>query len=103
MRPRVSRQVSLQDLLDTRDASIRVSGSHAAAAWVRVRRQLAGRFGAAGRALLTVVSVLLGQAYRHGLVLAGLTSFVVAAAQHSTIAALITTGVSLFFLELRRR
>ena len=101
VRPRA--RVSLQTLLEARDASLRVRGSRITAALARARRSLAGRVGAVGRALLLVVLFLAGQVHRHGLVLAGLASFVTAAALYSPIAALVTAGVSLFFLELRRR
>lgn len=46
---------------------------------------------------------LAGQVYRHGLVLAGLASFVLAASLYSTIAGLCVAGVAFLFLELRRR
>jgi len=99
VRPRTS----LRDLLEARDASLRVRGSRITAALVRARRLVAGRAGAAGRALLIAVLFVASQVHRHGLVLAGLASFVLAAALYSPIAALVTAGVSLFFLELRRR
>lgn len=99
MRPRVA----LRDLIDARDASIRVRGSRITATFARARRFVAGRAGAVGRVLLAVIAVVLGQVHRHGLVLAGLTSFVAAAALYSAIAALCVAGVGFLFLELRRR
>lgn len=96
-------RVRLADLLDARDASIRVRGSRITAVLVRARRFWAGRARGAGRVLLTFLAFLFGQVHRHGLVLAGLTSFVLAAALYSAIAALCVAGVGFLFLELRRR
>lgn len=101
VRPRA--RVSLQTLLDARDASLRVRGSRITAALARARRSLAGRVGVVGRALFISVLFLAGQAHRHGLVLASLASFVLAAALYSAIAALVVAGVAFLFLELRRR
>lgn len=96
-------RASLRDLLEARDASLRVRGSRITAALARARRIFAGRIGVVGRALLISVLFLAGQVHRHGLVLAGLASFVLAAALYSTITALCVAGVAFLFLELRRR
>lgn len=96
-------RASLRDLLEARDASLRVRGSRITAALARVRRRSTGMATIAGRALLVSVLFLAGQVHRHGLVLAGLASFVLAAALYSPIAALCVAGVAFLFLELRRR
>lgn len=96
-------RTSLRSLIDARDASLRVRGSRISAVLARARRFCAGRVGAVGRALLVVIAFVFGQIHRHGLVLAGLASFVLAAALYSPIAALCVAGVSFLFLELRRR
>lgn len=96
-------RASLRDLLDARDASLRVRGSRITAALARARRAVKGTAGLAGRALLISVLFLAGQVHRHGLVLAALVSFVLAAALYSMIAALVVAGVAFLFLELRRR
>lgn len=53
--------------------------------------------------VLTIVTTVGYQLHRHGLVLGGCAAFVIAAGMVSPIAALITLGLALFFLEARRR
>lgn len=95
--------VSLHELMTLRDeaiASNRVRPRPFARAYARVRRiDLAP---ARRRALLVIIrSVMFASA--HGLVLAACCSFVIGAATLSPIAGWIMAGVSLLFLELRRR
>lgn len=96
-------RASLNDLLVTRDASLRLRGNLLSAALVRARRRLTSRVGAAGRVLLLALSVALAQICRHGLVVGGLSAFVLAGALHSATLGLVIGGASLLFLELRRR
>jgi hypothetical protein len=63
-------------------------------------RPVAARTGALFAA---AVLVLAGFISKHGLVLGGLSMFVVAAAMLWTPAAWLVAGVSLLFLEVRRR
>jgi len=95
--------VSLSELLSLRDDSLAVAPvrpSRVAAAWRRVRSL--GWSVAAARVAMAVVT-LAALLNRHGLVLAGLASFVVAASLVSALAAWIVAGVSLLFLEVRRK
>jgi hypothetical protein len=94
--------VSLSELLSMRDESLAVSPARPdwiSAAWRRVR--LSWRVVAARVALAVLTLAALLQ--RHGLVLAGLASFVIAASIVSALAAWIMAGVSLLFLEVRRK
>jgi uncharacterized membrane protein YkgB len=50
-----------------------------------------------------LVLILAGLVHRHALVLGGLAAFVVAAASLSSVAGWVMAGVSLLFLEVRRR
>lgn len=99
--------VTLSSLLDARDESLRAERTAPAwltRGWARVRtadyRPATARMGAL---LAAVVLTLAGFLSKHGLVLGGLATFVVAAALLSVVAAWIVAGVSLLFLELRRR
>jgi hypothetical protein len=100
-------RVTLAGLLADRDASLSVTRPGVfALAGLRAKRMLGPARTASGagvRAFVALLAVLAGLIGRHGLVLAGLTAFVVAAAQYSLVAALITGGIGAFFLELRRR
>lgn len=99
--------VTLSSLLDARDESLRAERT--TPAWLTRARarvstvDLAAAGTRAGALLLAVVLTLAGFVSKHGLVLGGLATFVVAAALLSTVAAWIVAGVSLLFLELRRR
>jgi hypothetical protein len=99
--------VTLSSLLDARDESLRVERTTPAwlsRAWARVKtaeyRPVTAR---AGALLAAVVLALAGFVAKHGLVLGGLATFVIAASMLSVVAAWIVAGVSLLFLEVRRR
>lgn len=95
--------VSLSELLGARDESLAVrpvAPGWLSLAWRRVRG-LRWRAGVTRVALAVVALVAL--LHRHGLVLAGLASFVIAAATIAPVAAWIVAGVSLLFLEVRRK
>ncbi len=99
--------VTLGELLSARDESLRVE--RARLAWLSVLRRRVARVdlrrvtARVGALFAVSLLTLAGLAERHGLVLAGLAAFVVAAAMLSTVAAFIVAGVSLLFLEVRRR
>lgn len=99
--------VTLGDLLNARDESLAVTPvrpSWLSVAWRRVRASARGvRWSAVAARVAMAVITLAALLHRHGLILAGLASFVVAASQVSTLAAWITAGVSLLFLEVRRK
>lgn len=97
------RPLTLGERIAARDASIALKVGTLALAGLRAKRALRTARGAAWRALVTLVSLLAVLTGRHGLVLAGLSAFVVAAWQHGMTAGLVTLGVAAFFLELRRR
>jgi hypothetical protein len=99
----VTRPLTLGERIAARDASIALKVGAIALAGLRAKRALRTASSAAGRALVTLVSLLAVLTARHGLVLTGLTAFTLAAWQYGTVAGLITLGVALFFLELRRR
>jgi preprotein translocase subunit SecF len=104
--------VTLGELLAVRDESLR--SERIRSAWLvtlrrRITRSLVmarsqrASLARVGAMVASVLLALAGFLARHGLVLAGLASFVVAAALASTMAALVVAGVSLLFLEVRRR
>jgi hypothetical protein len=99
--------VTLSALLDARDESLVVKRSRPlwlSRAWARLRQVEYGAVTARVWAVLAAcVLTLAGQVHRHGLVLAGLTAFVVAAASVASVAGWVMAGVSLLFLEVRRR
>ncbi len=97
------RPLTLGERIAARDASIALKVGAIALAGLRAKRALRTARGAAWSALVTLASLLAVLTARHGLVLAGLSAFVVAAWRYGTTAGLITLGVALFFLELRRR
>ncbi len=97
------RPLTLGERIAARDASIALKVGARALAGLRAKRALRTARGAAWRALVTLASLLAVLTARHGLVLAGLSAFVVAAWRYGTTAGLITLGVALFFLELMRR
>jgi hypothetical protein len=91
--------VTLSALLDARNESlavqrVRPAWISQALLWVRSLRW--------GWALVSLLAVA-GFASKHGLVLAGCAAFVVAAAIVTPVAGWALAGVSLLFLELRRR
>lgn len=91
--------VSLHELLTVRDQSLRVTRSRP-----RLRIKFpAVRLMPVWTFVLTIVTTVGYQIHRHGLVLGGCAAFVIAAGMVSPIAALITLGLALFFLEARRR
>lgn len=95
--------VTLSELLSARDESLAIRSTRPAwlsRAWARAREV---NYGAIIARLLATVLALAGFASKHGLVLAGLITFVIAAALLSVVAAWIVAGVSLLFLEVRRR
>lgn len=99
--------VTLNALLGARDESLAVQRSRPAwlsAAWRWVRsRSYAAVTARVVRIVSALALTLAGLFHRHGLVLAGLASFVIAAAMFAPVAAWIVAGVSLLFLEVRRR
>jgi hypothetical protein len=103
VRPPVRARVTLSSLLADRDASIRIKLGTFALAGLRAKRLLGSARNAGARFAVAVFAFLAVFLSRHALVLAGLTSFTVAAAQHSASAALVVGGAGAFFLELRRR
>lgn len=99
--------VTLSALLDARNESLAVRRARPlwlSRAWIRLRSvsytAVTARVGAAVAAWLLTLA---GFVSRHGLVLAGLTTFVIAAASIAPVAGWIMAGVSLLFLEVRRR
>jgi hypothetical protein len=99
----VTRPLTLGERIAARDASIALKAGAIALAGLRAKRALRTASSAAGRALVTLASLLAVLTARHGLVLAGLSAFTVAAWQYGTVAGLVMLGVAAFFLELRRR
>lgn len=99
--------VTLNALLSARDESLAVKRARPAwlsGAWRWVRsRPYAAVTARVIRLVATVCLTLAGLLHRHGVVLAGLASFVIAAAMLAPVAAWIVAGVSLLFLEVRRR
>jgi hypothetical protein len=95
--------VTLGALLDARDESLALKRSRPAwlsHAWARLRRV---QYTAVTAQMVALVLTLAGLVHRHALVLAGLAAFVVAAASLSSVAGWVMAGVSLLFLEVRRR
>lgn len=99
--------VTLAALLEARDESLAVRRSRPAwlsRAWVRLRRvEYAAVTARVLAALAACALALAGFGTRHGLVLAGLGAFVVAAASVSSVAGWAVAGAGLLFLEVRRR
>ena len=91
--------VSLSELLSIRDESIAVRRAHTPAL-VSLLRRIRRIDLAPARRLLAVLALLVT---KHGLVLSGCAALVIAASTLSTTAAWIMGGISLFFLEARRR
>ena len=102
-RTRTRASVTLAGLLAERDASLSVATGQLARIAARLVRSLGSARNTAARGIASLVVFLAAFVSRHGLVLAGLTSFTIAAGQHSLVASLITGGASAFFLELRRK
>jgi len=98
--------VTLGALLSERDASIALKPLRASARVARAVRAFALSTRARGARvlalMLSALAIVVRALTRHGLVLAGLSLFVLAAWQHSVMAALIVGGLSAFFLEARR-
>lgn len=97
--------VTLNALLNARDESlsvrrVRTRPMWLSRAWTHLRQ---ANYAAATARVIAVALTLAGFASKHGLVLAGLASFVIAAAIVAPIAAWLVAGVSLLFLEVRRR
>lgn len=93
--------VSLSDLLDIRDASIRVEKLSAfAKVRIRIRRI---SLAPARRILLLALLAVTGFVHKQGLVLAGCTAVVISSAMVSAALGFLVTGVAFFYLELRRR
>jgi hypothetical protein len=101
--PQPAQRVSLRELMEGRNASLMVSRDTVAAHLGRAIRIASRGARVTLRALLAFLAVLLTGAVRHGLVLAGLASFVTAASLYSPIAGLVTAGAGAFFLEARRK
>jgi hypothetical protein len=96
-------RVTLGALLAERDASLRIEPSALTLAALRAKRALRSARGASARAAMLVFALLVAIVTRHALVVGGLSAFTLAAWRHGTTAGLIALGLSLFFLELRRR
>ena len=95
--------VTLHALLDARDESLAIRRTRPAwltRAWAWLRgvdvRTPAARVGVVALFLVAFLN-------KHALVLGGLVTFVVAASLFSTVAGWVMAGVSLLFLEVRRR
>lgn len=96
-------RVTLGALLAERDASLRIGSGAIALAGLRAKRALRSARGASARAAMLVFALLAAIVSRHALVIGGLSAFTLAAWRHGVTAGLIALGLSLFFLELRRR
>lgn len=98
--------VTLSELLSARDESLTIHRSAWRAprwltrSWAWAREVGSVRVGAW---VVAIALTLAGLLHRHGLVLGGLTAFVVAAATVAPALAWVVAGVSLLFLEVRRR
>lgn len=90
---------TLSELLSIRDESLRVRSARRPMFTLLVRRLRRINLVPARAALLTALAFVT----KHGLVLSGCTALVIAAGTLSATAAWIMGGVSLFFLEARRR
>jgi uncharacterized membrane protein YkgB len=99
--------VTLGALLDARDESLALKRSRPtwlSHAWTRLRQaQYAAVTARMVAQVVALALTLAGLAHRHALVLGGLAAFVVAAASLSSVAGWVMAGVSLLFLEVRRR
>ena len=102
-RTRTRARVTLAGLLAERDASLSVATGQLSRIAARMMRSLGSARTTTVRGIASSLVFLAAFVSRHGLVLAGLTAFTVAAGQFSLVAALITGGASAFFLELRRK
>jgi hypothetical protein len=98
-----TRVLTLGERIAQRDASIAVRIGVIALAGLRGKRFLRAARTAGGRAIVMVFAVLGAFGARHGLVLGALTAFTVAAWRVDAVAGLVTMGVGMFFLELRRK
>lgn len=96
-------RVTLAALLAERDASLAARPRAIALAGLRAKRALRSVGNASTRTALFVLALLATLVQRHGLVVGGLAAFTIAAWRHGVTAGLIALGLSLFFLELRRR
>ena len=96
-------RVTLAALLAERDASIASTPGTIALAGLRAKRAFRAASNASVRTALFVLALLATLVQRHGLVVGGLAAFTLAAWRHGVTAGLIALGLSLFFLELRRR
>lgn len=95
--------VPLSVLLRERDESLMVTRARGSAlrrvmSWIRALDWTPAR-----KALLVGLLSVAGVLSRHGLVVAGLAAFVVAAATLSVTLAWVAGGAGLLFLEVRRR
>lgn len=93
--------VTLANLMRARDDSLRARPTPLLARLLRKVRGLT--LAPVWRVLAVAVLAGAGFVSRHGLVLAACTAIVVGAATLSAMAAWITAGAALFFLEARRR
>jgi hypothetical protein len=100
-RPRA--RATLAGLLAERDASLSVATGQLSRIAARAARSLGSARNTIVRGIASLVVFLAAFVSRHGLVLAGLAAFTIAAGQFSLVAALITGGAGAFFLELRRK
>lgn len=94
--PMRAQRAGLARMLAARDASLRLE---------RPGPLLLLRRGVRTLRSVTALVIVAAMAFvsRHGLVLGGLTAFVIAAWTWAAIAGMITLGVSLLFLEVRRK
>lgn len=95
--------VPLSVLLRERDESLMVTRTRPSALRRAMSRARAYDWTPARRALLVSLLAVAGALSRHGLVVAGLAAFVVAAATVSLTLAWVAGGAGLLFLEVRRR
>lgn len=96
-------RVTLGALLAERDASLVIKPRAIALAGLRAKRALRSAGNASTRAAMFVLALLATLVQRHGLVVGGLAAFTCAAWGYGQCAGLVMLGLSLFFLELRRR
>lgn len=95
--------VTLATLLAARDESLAVRVARPAWLSLALRRVRGVDYAAGWARVAAAVVLTLAFCSRHGLVLGALAAFVIAAATFAPAAAWIVGGVSLLFLEVRRR
>ncbi len=98
-----ARPLTLGERIRQRDASLAVRPGAIALAGLRAKRALRSASSTTARTAIRLAALLAVLLSRHGLVLAGLASFVLAAWRIDVTAGLVMLGVGAFFLEARRK